>query len=275
MSVTLPDEQTRQAAPPRAETLLSVENVDMVFGGLKALNEVTTQILHGQIKGIIGPNGAGKSTLFNVVTGIYTPTNGDVCLNAESLVGLKPNEIAERGIARTFQTIRLFGDMSVLENVMVGQHVRTRTTFLAAALRLPAARREERAMRERAHELLALCGIPDKADTLAGNLPFGQQRIVEIARALATDPKLLVLDEPASGLTGVERDELVALIRRLRDDGMTIVLVEHDMQLVMNLVDEVLVLDYGRAIAEGPPDQIKTDPAVIAAYLGEDAGSLV
>lgn len=257
--------QNGKIAPP----LLEICDITMTFGGLLALNRVDSLVSRHQIKGIIGPNGAGKTTLFNLVTGIYQPTSGDIKLGDESIVGLKPNEIAARGIARTFQTIRLFEGMTVLENVMLGQHTHTKAGFLGAALLLPSARREERATVSRAMELLELVGLADKAGEEATNLPFGMQRTLEIARALATSPRLLILDEPASGLSLSERQALVALIRNMRDEGTTIVLVEHDMDLVMGLVDEVLVLDYGTRLAEGPPEEIRQDPKVIAAYLGE------
>ncbi|HFQ94029.1 MAG TPA: ABC transporter ATP-binding protein [Anaerolineae bacterium] len=248
--------------------LLEISGVTMTFGGLMALNDVSSRVYPQQIKGIIGPNGAGKTTLFNVVTGIYRPTAGDIRLKGESLVGLKPNEVAGKGIARTFQTIRLFGGMTALENVMLGRHLRTRAGFVSAGLRLPRARREEQASRAEALRLLELVGLADKADEDAVNLPFGMQRTLEIARALASRPSVLILDEPASGLNLTERQSLAALIRQLRDDGATIVLVEHDMDLVMDLVDDILVLVYGTRLAEGPPQEIQENEAVIAAYLG-------
>ena len=248
--------------------LLEISGVTMTFGGLMALNDVSSRVYPQQIKGIIGPNGAGKTTLFNVVTGIYRPTAGDIRLKGESLVGLKPNEVAGKGIARTFQTIRLFGGMTALENVMLGRHLRTRAGFVSAGLRLPRARREEQASRAEALRLLELVGLADKADEDAVNLPFGMQRTLEIARALASRPSVLILDEPASGLNLTERQTLAALIRQLRDDGATIVLVEHDMDLVMDLVDDILVLVYGTRLAEGPPQEIQENEAVIAAYLG-------
>lgn len=248
--------------------LLEIEDLTMVFGGLMALNHVSCDVYPGQIKAIIGPNGAGKTTLFNLVTGIYLPTGGEIRLRGENLVGLRPSTIAARGIARTFQTIRLFEGMSVLENVMLGQHAHTHTGFLGAALGFPSARREEDAMHARGMELLELVGLADAAHSAATNLPFGLQRTLEIARALATDPSLLILDEPASGLNANESRALADLIRSIRQQGKTVVLVEHDMNLVMDLADEVLVLVHGTEVAEGTPEEIQEDRQVIEAYLG-------
>lgn len=248
--------------------LLAIKDLTMVFGGLMALNRVSCDVYPGQIKAIIGPNGAGKTTLFNLVTGIYTPTRGEIRLNGESLIGLRPSAIAKRGIARTFQTIRLFEGLSVLENVMLGQHVHTHTGFLGAAFRVPSARREEAAMRARGIELLEMVGLAEKADMEATNLPFGLQRKLEIARALATDPALLILDEPASGLNANETHALAELIRSIREQGRTVILVEHNMDLVMDLVDEVLVLVHGTEVAEGTPEEIQENREVIEAYLG-------
>jgi ABC-type branched-subunit amino acid transport system ATPase component len=242
----------------------------MVFGGLLALNNVHTRVWPGQIKAIIGPNGAGKTTLFNIITGIYSPTQGEVLFKGEPIQGLKPNLIAARGITRTFQTIRLFRGMTVLENVMVGFHRHTRSGFLHAALRLSLARREERWMHARAMQILERMGLASMADEEATNLPFGLQRVLEVARALATQPELLILDEPASGLNESESRRLMDLLRSIRDEGTTILLVEHNMELVMELAEEILVLVYGTPIAEGPPDAIRSHPEVIAAYLGDE-----
>jgi len=250
--------------------LLEIEDLTMVFGGLMALNRVSCNVYPGQIKAIIGPNGAGKTTLFNLVTGIYMPTSGEIRLNGESLIGLKPSAIAARGIARTFQTIRLFEGLSVLENVMLGQHVHTNTGFVGAALRVPSARREEAAMRARGMELLEMIGLAEAAPMEATNLPFGLQRNLEIARALATEPTLLILDEPASGLNANESHGLTQLIRSIREQGTTVILVEHNMDLVMGLVDEVLVLVHGTEVAEGTPEEIQENQEVIEAYLGTD-----
>ncbi len=252
------------------QPLLEIKDVVMTFGGLMALNNVNSQVHSGQIKAVIGPNGAGKTTLFNIVTGIYKPTSGQVLLRGEDISGLKSNVVSGKGIARTFQTIRLFHGMSVLENVMLGQHRHTKTGFLGAALKFPSAQQEEKMVREKAMALLELVDLANVANEEATNLPFGMQRKLEIARALATEPALLMLDEPASGLNASEGERLVELIRQIRDQGTTVVLVEHDMDLVMGLVDDVLVLVYGTPIAEGPPQAVQQNPEVIAAYLGED-----
>ncbi|HHB91143.1 MAG TPA: ABC transporter ATP-binding protein, partial [Anaerolineae bacterium] len=229
-----------------------------------------SRIWPGQIKAIIGPNGAGKTTLFNLITGIYEVTSGDIRFQGQSIVGLRPSDIARLGITRTFQNIKLFEHMSVLENVLVGAHTRTHTGFLAAALRLPSARREEREAIREGMALLELVGLAERAHDEATDLPFGLQRKLEIARALASYPKLLLLDEPAAGLNATETRELIALIRRIRDDGVTVVLVEHDMEMVMDVADEVLVLDYGEVIADASPAEVQADERVITAYLGVD-----
>ncbi len=250
--------------------ILELREVTKTFAGLMAVNHVSTQVMPGQIKAIIGPNGAGKTTLYNLITGLYEITSGEILFQGESIVGLLPHQIAERGITRTFQNIKLFDNMSVLENVLVGQHSRTRTGFLAAALRTRHARQEERQAVERAMALLELVGLADLADKGATELPFGLQRKLEIARALASQPTLLLLDEPAAGLNQVEGEALAQLIRQIRDTGVTVLLVEHDMGLVMDLADEILVLDYGQAIADDLPEVVRSDEKVITAYLGYD-----
>jgi len=256
-----------------SEHLLEVTDLTMRFGGVTALENVSFRIKPGEILGLIGPNGAGKTTCFNVITGVYSPTSGSVVFDGTSLVGVKRHDITKRGVARTFQNIRLFPEMSALENVMVGTDAHHRSSVLGAIARTPRMRAEEHHGRERAMELLSFMGIADYAPVAARNLPYGYQRRLEIARALATEPKLLCLDEPAAGFNPAEKAELNDIIFRIRDQGYTVLLIEHDMKVVMGVSDHVVVLDFGRKIAEGRPEVVRENPDVIAAYLGvvEDA----
>ncbi len=259
----MPDADFRKA-------ILEVDDVTIRFGGVTALDQVSFDIKEGEILGLIGPNGAGKTTCFNVMTGVYQATSGQIRFDGEPLAKLKRHDITKLGIARTFQNIRLFRSMTALENVMVGTDARSKVGLLNALFRTPLHRRTEAASEKAAAELLTFVGVSGRADELAANLSYGDQRRLEIARALATQPKLLCLDEPAAGFNPAEKARLMDLIRKVRDQGYTVLLIEHDMRLVMGVTDRIVVLEFGRKIAEGPPAEIRDNPAVIAAYLGVD-----
>jgi len=240
------------------------------FGGLMALMDVSFIVFPGQIKALIGPNGAGKTTLFNIITGTLPPTSGAIRFKGKAISGKKPHLIAKRGISRTFQTVELFGNMSVLENVKIGRHPRTQIGLLRSGLRLPGVKGEEREILEAARERLDLLGLAHRANDPASSLPLGEQKLLEVARALATDPELILLDEPAAGLNETETFRMAGIIKKIRESGITVLLVEHHMELIMGISDEVTVLNYGKIISEGPPDRIMNDRRVIDAYLGEE-----
>ncbi|OJX81495.1 MULTISPECIES: ABC transporter ATP-binding protein [unclassified Leifsonia] len=259
----------REIAVDVGDKLVEVKNLTVKFGGLTALDDVSFDIRRGEILGLIGPNGAGKTTCFNAMTGVYKPTSGDVLLEGTSIKGQKQHQITRLGLARTFQNIRLFGEMSALENVVVGLDARHRTSVPGALVRSPRHIREEKSSIERGMALLEFVGIADLASTASRQLPYGYQRRLEIARALATDPKVLCLDEPAAGFNPAEKEDLMDLIRTIRADGYTVLLIEHDMRLVMGVTDRIVVLEFGRKLADDVPTAIRNDPRVIAAYLGE------
>jgi branched-chain amino acid transport system ATP-binding protein len=271
--MSAPNPGVPSAAVPNAVAasesgLLEVRGLIKRFGGVTAVNALDMTVRAGDVHALIGPNGSGKTTTLNVISGLYRADGGSVVFDGDQLAGRPAHAIARRGIARTFQNIRLFGELSVAENVMIGRHVRTRTGFLGALVPGGATAREERETREKARELLAFVGLQHVADDSARSLPYGDQRRVEIARALASEPRLLLLDEPAAGMNPAETDTLVALLRRIRDGGTTLLLIEHDMNLVMSVSDTITVLNFGQHIAEGPPADVARNPDVITAYLG-------
>lgn len=250
--------------------MLRLDSITKIFGGLTALQDVSFSVAAGSITGVIGPNGAGKTTLFNIVTGLYTQTSGEVFLDGRNISFLDTEKLAALGLVRTFQNVELFSQMTVLENVMVGLHTGTRSGIFSCAFRLPRQIKEEKYIREKSMEWLEFTGMKDMADVVAGNLPFGKGRLLEISRALAAGPKMILMDEPAAGLNSRETVELASLIMKIRETGVTVVLVEHDMDLVMDICDPIVVLNLGKKLAEGPPRAIQGNPEVIAAYLGSD-----
>jgi branched-chain amino acid transport system ATP-binding protein len=249
--------------------ILEIKDLTKIFQGLVAVNHVSFGVERGTIKALIGPNGAGKTTAFNMVTGLLTPTHGTITFKGEELNPYPPHVRARKGISRTFQVIRPFAEMTVLENVMVGCHLRTRTGLFSAAFRLACCREDEHKARERAREELTFVGLDNRADQLAGSLAMGEQRLMEIARALASEPELVLLDEPAAGLNEIETDQLAGDLLKIKERGITILLVEHDMRMVMRVSDEIVVINYGTRIAQGTPAEIRNNPEVITAYLGK------
>jgi len=252
------------------DEVLRVSAVSQIFGGLKALSDININIQKGEIVGVIGPNGAGKTTLFNIITGIYKPTGGQIFLDGENVTGRKPHTIARKGFARTFQNIRLYKKMSVLDNVIVGMHSHTKSGLFDAVFHTSRNKKEEKACYERAEELLKLMDLWEERFSYAASLPYGSQRRLEIARALATRPKLLLLDEPAAGMNEQETEELLRMVKKLKENGETILLIEHDMKFVMNICERLYVLNYGEVLESGTPAEVRNNPKVIEAYLGQE-----
>lgn len=257
--------------PVNETHLLQATTIRKDFGGVVAVDDFSFEVKRGQIVAVIGPNGAGKTTVFNLISGVHPLTSGTIHFSERRIDSLKPYQIAERGITRTFQNLQVFGNMTVVENVMVGCHCRGKVGILGGAFSLPSSRAEERRIYEHAMDRLEMVGLAARAEEPAASLPFGSQRLLELARALAAEPKLLLLDEPAAGLTGIERQELASLVYRIRDGGVSVLLVEHDMDLVMGIADHLYVLDYGKLIAHGVPREIQSNQEVINAYLGTAA----
>lgn len=250
--------------------LLRVENLNKHFGGLHAVNNISFEVKKGIIKAIIGPNGAGKTTVFNLIAGVLFPSSGKVFFKEDDITGLKPYQIAQKGLIRTFQNLKLCNHMTVLENVMIGRHIKSKSSFFTDLFSLSLSKSEYKKIKDKSKEILKLVGLEDKSEILVSNLPFGQRRLVELARALAAEPELLLLDEPAAGLNMKETEELSELLVKIKEWGITILIVEHDMSLVMGISDEVFVLNFGKAVAEGKPDEIQRNKEVIKIYLGEE-----
>jgi branched-chain amino acid transport system ATP-binding protein len=250
--------------------VLEVKNITKKFGGIQALTEVSFQVEKGEVFGLIGPNGAGKTTMFNIMTSMFPPTSGEIVFSGQTLTGMKPHDITKAGVCRTFQNIRLFPDMTVLDNVTVGQHCRSKSGVWASVFKPKSQRLEEQTIRSKASELLRLVGLEEYAEAFADNLAYGQQRRLEIARALASEPQLLLLDEPAAGMNEKETNDLYELILKIKELGITVLLIEHDMPLVMKVCDRMAVLNFGKKLTEGTPDEIKNNPEVIEAYLGRE-----
>jgi branched-chain amino acid transport system ATP-binding protein len=252
------------------DVVLQINKVSKNFGGLAALTDVSFSINKGEIFGLIGPNGAGKTTMFNIITAMFPPSSGEILLSDQKITDLKPHQITKKGICRTFQNIRLFPQMTALENVMIGEHCRTQAGVWSSVFQTKAQRQEEEAIRQKALELLEIVGLSNHAETVSENLSYGQQRRLEIARAMASDPALLLLDEPAAGMNESETEDLFLLIKKIQKLGMTVLLIEHDMPLIMKICDRIAVLNFGKKIAEGTPTEIQNNPDVIVAYLGSE-----
>jgi branched-chain amino acid transport system ATP-binding protein len=252
------------------DVVLQINKVSKNFGGLAALTDVSFSINKGEIFGLIGPNGAGKTTMFNIITAMFPPSSGEIVLSDQKITDLKPHQITKKGICRTFQNIRLFPQMTAIENVMIGEHCRTQAGVWSSVFRIKAQRQEEEAIRHKAEELLNIVGLSNNAETISENLSYGQQRRLEIARAMASDPALLLLDEPAAGMNESETEDLFSLIKKIQELGITVLLIEHDMPLIMKICDRIAVLNFGKKIAEGTPTEIQNNPDVIVAYLGSE-----